>query len=255
VRGNGYLLYFWRVKKKKDIMKPIQRFYTIVIALTSVIVFTIWTISSKILIEHIDWKNSTHLFYSGFALVLTYLSSIGVFSSIFTLINYLFSKWKWLKRYVLSSYYLEGTWVGFYIGVSGNVRYIIETYEQTFDSLVIKGTSYDENKNLHTFWTSESYNINAKNGEITYQYKVRSTKENTDPNGIAYFSFIRGNNKKPPKMIVGYSADSHLTMKCKAMEKKYKNSTSHNIDKALEEACIFYQSKKDNVFNYKKKES
>lgn len=237
-------------------MKPQERINSIVISITTMIVFGLWLIIKELIIKYPKWfTDPNNQEYNIIGIVAIGFISIGIYRSLIILVTIIIKKINWIKKGVLSSYYLEGTWIGFYIGVSGNVRYIIETYEQTLDNLVIKGISFDENKNLHTFWTSESYNINIESGEITYQYKVKATKENTDPNGIAYFSFIRGNNKKPPKQIVGYSADSHLTLKCKAMEKKYNDSTDYDIEKALEEAVKFYQSKKDNVFNYKKKVS
>lgn len=230
-------------------MKPIHRFYSIVITITAIIVFAIWTISSCILSKHPDWINSNYYLLYGFAAILTYLVTYGTFQSVFSIINYLFENWNWLKRVVMSSSYLEGTWVGFYIGVFGKVRYIIETYEQTFDETIIKGTSFDETKNLHSFWTSVSVNVNIDKGEILYQYRVKPTIEKTDPNGIAYFSIIRGNNKKPAKEIIGFSNDSHLTKKCKAMEYKLSSSTEYNLNEAIENACNFYQTKKEIIFN------
>lgn len=116
--------------------------------------------------------------------------------------------------------------------------------------MVIKGTSYDENKNLHSFWTSESINLDSEKGELSYQYKVRTTREKPDPNGIAYFSMIRENNRKPATMLVGFSADSHLIKKCKAMEYRWIENTKYDINEALKKAEEFYQTKKDIVFNY-----
>jgi len=237
-------------------MKPIIKFNTLVLSLTTTAVFGIWMFISRLILAYPEWfKDQTNNKYNLLGLLLLGLISVGVYRLFFLVTSYLVNNCHWIKRLVFSSDYLEGTWIGFYIGVSGNVRYIIETYEQTIDNLTIRGTSYDENKNLHTFWTSESYNINAKDGEITYQYKVRSTKENTDPNGIAYFSFIRDNNKKAPEFIVGYSVDSHLSMKCKAMEKKLSKSTAYEINNTLDQAVLFYEEHKSHVFNYKKKVS
>jgi hypothetical protein len=225
-------------------MKPIHRFYSIVISISALIVFAIWTISSCILTKHPEWKNNQNYLYYGLAAILTYLLSYGTFKTVSNVISYLFNKCEYLKKWILSSYYVEGTWVGFYIGIAGKIRYMIETYEQTFDSVVIKGMSFDENKNLHTFWTSESVNLDIEKGEISYQYKVKSTKENTDPYGVAYFNFIRDINQLPPVEIIGYSEDAHFSKKCKASEKKYSTRTKYNMNEALLEAENYYQSKK-----------
>jgi hypothetical protein len=228
-------------------MKPIHRYYSIVITISALIVFAIWTISSCILTKHPEWINNQNYLYYGFAAILTYLLSYGTFKTVSNVISYLFNKCEYLKKWILSSYYVEGTWVGFYIGIAGKLRYMIETYEQTFDSIVIKGMSFDENKNSHTFWTSESVNLDIEKGEISYQYKVKSTKENTDPYGVAYFNFIRDINQAPPVEIIGYSEDAHFSKKCKAAEKKYSTRTKYDMNEALLEADIYYQSKK-NIF-------
>ncbi len=232
-------------------MKPIIKFNTIVLSLTTSSVFGIWLIISQLILKYPDWfKDSSNSKYNLLGLMLVGLISIGVYRLLFLITSYFVNNCQWLKRKVFSSCYLEGTWVGFYIGVLGNVRYLIETFEQNIDGLVIKGSSYDENKNLHSFWTSESINLDSEKGELSYQYKVRTTRENQDPNGIAYFSMIRENNRKPATMLVGFSADSHLTQKCKAMEYRWIKNTKYDINEALTNAEKFYQTKKDIVYNY-----
>ena len=233
-------------------MKPIIKFNTIVLSMTTTVVFGIWLYISQLILTYPEWfKESSNNKYNLLGIIMVGLISIGVYRLFFLITSYFVNNCQWIKRQVFSSYYLEGIWVGFYIGVSGNVRYLIETFEQNIDGLVIKGTSYDENKNLHSFWTSESINFDSEKGELSYQYKVRSTKEKPDPNGIAYFSIIRGNNHKPASILVGFSADSHLTKKCKAMEYKWIEKTKYDINEALDKAEEFYQTKKEIVFNYK----
>jgi len=237
-------------------MKPHQKISAFAISITTSILFIPWVFIKNLLIEKPDWFiNPDNQKYNIIGVILLGFISIGVYRILLTFVEFMMRSSNYVKKWILSSYYMEGTWIGFYIGVSGNVRYIIETYEQTLDDLVIKGMSFDETKNLHTFWTSESYNIDANTGEINYQYKVRSTHEKTDPNGIAYFNFIRDNNKKSPEFIVGYSADSHMTKKCRAVEKKLSKSTRYDVKKALGEAVLFYEEYKDYVFDNKKKVS
>ena len=237
---------------KTKTMKPIIKFNTIVLSLTTTAVFGIWLFISQLILTYPDWfKEPSNNKYNLLGIILMGLISIGVYRLVSLITSYFVNNCQWIKKQVFSSYYLEGTWVGFYIGVLGNVRYLIETFEQNTDGLVIKGTSYDENKNLHSFWTSESINLDSEKGEISYQYKVRTTREKPDPNGIAYFSMIRENNRKPANMLVGFSADSHLTKKCKAVEYRLNEKTNYDINEALKKAEEFYQTKKDIVFNYK----
>ncbi|WP_321515854.1 hypothetical protein [Marinifilum fragile] len=235
-------------------MKSIIRFNGIVISLTTSVVFGIWYGISKLIINYPDWfGDPENEKYNLLGLLVMGLISIGVYRLFFLIMSTLVNSSKWLKKAVFSSEYIEGTWVGFYIGVLGNVRYLIETFEQNLDGLVIKGTSYDENNNLHSFWTSESINLDSNKGELSYQYKVRTTREKPDPNGIAYFSIIRDNNRRPANILVGFSADSHLEKKCKAMEYKLSPKTKYDINEALSKAQEFYNTKKDIVFNYPEK--
>ncbi len=229
-------------------MKPLVRFHTCVISLTTSMVFGLWYEISKLIVEYPEWfKDSANDKYKIIGFFASILVSVGFYRIIYLAVAWCINNIFWTKRLVFSSFYLEGTWVGFYIGVSGKIRYMIETYEQSLDGIVIKGMSFDENKNLHTFWTSESVNLDIEKGEISYLYKVKSTKDKTDPYGMAYFSFIRDINKKPPVQIIGYSEDAHFTQKCKAAEKKYSISTKFEMNEALLEAVNYYQSKK-NIF-------
>ena len=84
-------------------MKPIHRFYSIVISLTGILVFAIWKISLCILKDHPDWGNSNKYLYYGFAVILTYLLSYGTFKTVSNIISYLFNKCEKLKKWILSS--------------------------------------------------------------------------------------------------------------------------------------------------------
>lgn len=231
-------------------MKPILRFNTIVLSLTTSAVFGMWLGISILLLKYPDWfKNPINNKYNLLGILITALISVGIYRMIYLMVSYIVNNCNWIKKKFFSSYYLEGTWVGFYIGVDGKERFFIETFEQNLDTLVIKGTAYDENKNLHSFWTSESINIDIEKGELLYQYKVRATKEKPDPIGIAYFNMNRDNNRKPAKMLVGYSSDSHLPKKCRAIEYKYSEKTGYDLNIALEEAEKFFQTKREFIFN------
>lgn len=231
-------------------MKPIIRFNAIVISLTTFTVFNIWLKFSILILNYPEWfKDPENTKHNILGVLLVALMSIGVYRLLFLLLSFFVNQFQIIKRWVFSSDYIEGTWVGFYIGVSGKVRYLIENFEQNFDGVVIKGTAFDENKNIHSFWTSESVNLDTIKGELTYQYKVRTPNEQTDPIGLAYFSYNRSNSRKPVWFLNGFSSDTHLLMKCKAMEYKWKNETKYDLNEALQKAEEFYQTKKDIVYN------
>lgn len=51
-----------------------------------------------------------------------------------------------IKKKILGNYYLEGTWVGFFVGNSGKIRYICERFEQSLEGIIIQGSSYTDNQ-------------------------------------------------------------------------------------------------------------
>lgn len=98
-------------------MKPTLKVHSIAFAVATAIVFWIWTAffelaqlsaASKALLGGLIW--------------------LGTFRLIANVLITATKRISWVKRLVLGPDFLEGTWVGFYIGVSGNVRYIIEIF-------------------------------------------------------------------------------------------------------------------------------
>ena len=231
-------------------MKPIIRFNSIVISLTTIAVFGIWYGISKLILIYPNWvKDPNTNKYNLLGLLLTGLISIGIYRIFFIITSLIVNNCRKIKKLVFSSYYLEGTWIGFYIGVSGNVRYLIETYEQDLDGLVIRGKSFNEAENFHSTWIADTINIDTKRGEISYQYKVESPIDVSDHNGIAFLNFERERHNKTPKLMIGFSADLHLAQKCKTIEYKISENTSFDLTEAIIKAKEFYQSKKDHFFN------
>ena len=109
-------------------MKPLLKLNSIALSITTLIVFTIWT-NVFVLIQISDF----------YKILLGGIISLGIYRLLAGGIIWLFQKSKKMKKYFLGGYYLEGTWVGFYIGVSRKERFMIERFEQELDSLVIRG--------------------------------------------------------------------------------------------------------------------
>jgi hypothetical protein len=230
-------------------MKPIIRFNSIVISLTTIAVFGIWYGISRLVLAYPDWfKDPNTNKYNLIGLLLTGIISIGFYRTFFIITSSVVNNCRKIKKLIFSSYYLEGTWIGFYIGVSGNVRYLIETYEQDLDGTVIRGKSFNEVENFHSTWVADTINIDIKKGKISYQYKVESPIDTSDHNGIAFFNFERDRINKAPEIMIGFSADLHLTEKCKAIEYRISENTNFDLTEAIVKAKEFYQNKKDHFF-------
>lgn len=231
-------------------MKPIIRFNSIVISLTTLVVFGIWLLISKLLLTNPEWfKNPDNNLYNFLGIILTAFMSIGVYRIFLNLCSYLVNNSLFIRKMIFKSSFLEGTWVGFYIGVSGNVRYLIETFEQNFDSVIIRGKSFNELQNFHSTWISDNVNIDVNRGKLSYHYKVESPNETSDHNGIAFFNFERKTKKTAPHELIGFSADLHLSKKCKAVEIKVSDETTIKLEIALQKAKELYETRNTHFFN------
>lgn len=230
-------------------MTPIIRFNTIVIGITTVFIFGIWLGISKLILTYPEWfidpdKN----IYNLLGVILTGLISIGIYRIVLSILSLIINNCLPFKKLIFGSSFLEGTWVGFYIGVSGNERFLIESFEQRIDGMIIRGKSFNEVENFHSTWIADTINVDSIRGKISYQYKVESPTETSDHNGIACFNFERKKQNKAPDTLIGFSADLHLTKKCKAMEFKISENTTYDLEKALALAKEFYNKNKNHFF-------
>lgn len=214
-------------------MKPLVKLNSIAFAISTSVVFSLWQILLKT-------QGTNPLIIT----IVGVIVSLGLYRITANFIILLIQESTWIKRKFLGPQFLEGTWVGFYIGPSGNQRYLIEKFEQEIDSLVIRGKSFDENLNYHSSWTSSSVNIDVNYGRITYMYELTPLKEIKNNNGICVFNFERDNQYSKPKGLEGFSADIHIGSKVKAKEIKVSDYCKFPENEALEKAKeIFEQSK------------
>ena len=215
-------------------MKPSIKFHTIIISITTLVVFTIWSQLIKAM--------QTNDFYK---VVLGSLISIGVYRLFVSVIISLSKKIKLLKRFILGQYYLEGTWIGFYIGAEGKVRFIVEKFEQEFDSLIIRGQYYNELSQHHSMMTARNINIDAENGEISYMYKCHPINDLSPHEGLAIFNLHRPDQYSPANKLIGYSAELHIGKRIKTIETKISDKTDIELENALSLAKEFYQKNND----------
>lgn len=212
-----------------------KKFHSIVIFITTTLCFSLW----------IALKNLALIHPLGITL-LAATSSMGIYKLTFNTLSLLMRKSKSIKKSILGKSYLEGTWAGFYYGVSGNVRFFIETFEQDIDSLKMKGITYNETQKFHNTYFSDYININLNKKEINYLYTVQSSQENTDGTGLARFDFYYKENSSFPYKLLGITKDRHLTKQCTGFEIKISDKIldgTENIIKAIE----VYEKYKDRI--------
>lgn len=206
-------------------MTPSLKLHSIAFGLATTLVFSIWTQVAKLGDQ-----------YGLLKIILGGLISLGLYRLIATFIIYLTKKSSFIKQKLLGTYYLEGTWVGFYIGVDGKERFIIERFEQDIDSLVIRGKSFNENSMFHATWTATPVNIDPTHGKISYMYECQPINDKSNQNGVAIFNFERPDQYSAAKELRGFSADLHLGKRTKSLEIKMSDSCNIEESKALAEA-------------------
>ena len=209
-------------------MKPIIKFNSIILSLTTIVIFAGWVSLSDLIIK-----------YPELTIILSGIFSIGVYRMFFLLLSLAVKNWIWFKSLVFGNYFLEGTWVGFFIGNEGKVRYYVETFEQDFESVIIRGKSFNET-GYHASWIAETNNIDVKRGTLSYTYNTDAIGNTFINSGIAFFNFERSCLNKAPNSLIGFSSDLYNPRKFKSFEKKISYNTSHDYVGALDTAKEIY---------------
>lgn len=182
--------------------------------------------------------------------LLEYIGSFGFYKSMTFILHWLVKKIPFMKRIVLGNSYLDGIWIGYYIGMSGKIRYIVEHYEQNLDGIQINGESYTEDLRLHSTWKSTSANIISEKGMIIYTYEVEGCDENTNNLGCATLTFQRNSNQKSPKILRGFSIDVQFGKRLQNYERKLQKNEINDEHKYYE---IAKEEFKNDPFNLMKK--
>ena len=211
-------------------MKPTTKFQSYVLGLTTLVVFTLWVNYEKqVAINPYLKVLSASIF------------SLGLYRFIASLLLLILNRVRLIRKFFLGPY-----WIGFYIGLRGNVRYIVERFEQDLETLFVRGQSYNEEYKFHTSWISYPANIDLPKGELAYMYELKGTQDVSNGTGIVFFNFHRDNKNSPPKMIKGFSADLHNDGR-RTRSFEYKEADDFKITdaKALEKAIEFYEKHKN----------
>ena len=211
-------------------MNPIIRFHSIVLAITTIIVFIIWDKISEIENNYLILK-----------IILGSVSSIGFYRIFMIIIKYLILNIRCMKKWIFGSQYLEGVWVGYFFGKSGDVRFYIETFEQDFESILIRGRGYKEETGYFGSWISESVNFDERKGKLNYTYQSNSLSHSFINPGLAEFMAERKSLYSAPYAFIGYSSDLYHATKMKSYEIKISDEPFIDSNhKTLERAKQLY---------------
>ena len=204
-------------------MTPLFRFHSIVLGITTLVVFYLWSFISTI---DNEWK-----------IPLIALISIGIYRSFMFIVKLIVLKIRFIKKFLFGAYYLEGVWVGFFLGKSDKIRYYVETFEQDFDGLIIKGKGFREKEGYFGSWISENVSINIKKGTMNYTYESNAFKDSHINSGLASFVFDRKTQTSPPYRLMGFSSDLYDPKKMKSFEQKIDDKPYiENLEEAINKA-------------------
>jgi len=140
------------------------------------------------------------------ALLLTAITTLGLYKFIYMVIFLIFGKWRWLRKILLGDSFLEGTWVGHWIYEDKHV-YTIEEISQNTGETTVSGRQIGEDMKTQADWSSESVYIDLRRKRLTYVYSCDVYRTNHKQNGIGVFKLVKSSNKLPPNILDGYAVD------------------------------------------------
>ncbi len=202
-------------------MKPLMKLNSIVIALTTLTMFLIWSLLSSVIFTSIEVKLVVAF--------ISYFTSIGFYRAIFKIMNIVVSKSLWVKKIIFGAYFFEGTWVGFFIGGDKLPKYFYEIHEQTLDGYVILGKVFNNDGTVHGVWKALDPAIDVKQSKLMYYYEADSYKNTFINPGLASFDCEREKNDSKPIKMIGFSSDLFRSGKLMALEVKESDKVSVNL--------------------------
>lgn len=194
-------------------MTPEAKFHSTIVALVVPIMY----FSLRAVLPHLPPAGASRTVGES---VIALFASLGVYKLLAQVFMTSFRHFNAVKRWVLGPYYLEGTWVGYYTGSSGDVGYTVETIEQDLSTLVLKGASYSADGNLLARWETNSATVDPVKGTLTYAHICDVIGIAVPHQGIGVFDLRRPAANTPADEIEGYSADLTHGRRARSHEKK-----------------------------------
>jgi hypothetical protein len=206
-------------------MSPEIKFHAFITSTTTLITFSLWSF----MLQQVSTHPVTSVLVAG-------VFSLGIYRLINTIFLTIFRNVQCVKKFILGASYMEGTWVGFFVGHDNNIRYLVETFEQDLSLLKVRGKVYRNDFSYHASHVSTDATIDILNGRLSYSYDADAINNTYVNAGLARFELTRSSREKPAHHMVGYSSDLFNSKKLMAFEDKFSESTAVDLSKALEEA-------------------
>jgi len=221
-----------------------KKIYQWSIPLTALVSYGVWYLVSLFKIYDLD-DNLQKII--NFAIGAFF--SFGFFSVIVPIFSLLINKFKFIKRKIFASNYIEGLWIGFFINRKG-VALTIQQIEQTSDEVSVHGQTFKFNKGnpifrslFHSTGTSFDYNKH-----ILYCTYTSDKLDGINAGFLNYY-FIN-QDKKPADTFWGYLSNYVYDGKMFFLCKKHSNKKDMpEITTWIDIAKKFYEDNK-NYFDH-----
>lgn len=215
-------------------MQAYNIYKTIVFTITTILLYVFWEVISQI--------NMTNEFM---VIIFAGIVSLGTYQFVAKTMEILLFKISFVKKIVFGNIFLEGCWVGCYRGLDGNPNYYIEYFEQTFDSLIVRGKCFANDDSFKGNWISEKVIINQREGTITYTYETDMINSTHKNQGLAVFNFERNAGNVAPKKMHGFSSDIFASKKLPSIEIRIERLKTLTEKELIETAHQLYIENKD----------
>ena len=217
-------------------MNPEQKFHSIVISVTTALVFLVWLGLNQVITK-----------YPFFAVVLSGLISLGIYRALGVLLLSLLRHVKTVKQFMLGPQYMQGSWAGFFVGHNDRIRFFVETFEQDLSRTVIRGRVFRDDGSFHGSWIAEDASIDPVRGKLTYHYRADAIGNTFINPGIADFDLQRPAQHRPPVGLIGFSSDLFAPQKLMAFEDKVSEENLLDSSDGLAKAREVYEKYKSLV--------
>lgn len=209
-------------------MSPTAKFNAI---LASVTVFLMFILVTKVA----PYLTKTAGDYPVILPVTALITSAGIYRILALVFRWLMERIEFLRELVLGPYYMNGTWIGWFRGHSGELRYMVEHFAQDLDSLVITGRSYISSGKEHGYWISDAVLVDGKRGQLTFTYKFEVITQSQPLIGIHTSLFERKTTHDAPTGYSGFAHDLNDKTRISVHAQKL-SSTFESWDTALAKA-------------------
>jgi hypothetical protein len=205
------------------------------------------------LTETIDFSRINNIaIQDSIIFLINFISAYGFFNVFVSLIAGILERCQLVKKIILGSSYLEGTWVGYYFTPENTPIVFFQIIEQNTEQIHILTEAYYENKRNRCKWYSISeVSIDTLRSTLNYLYDVDMINKNEQDNSRSLGLFISTFHKKKngflkyPCRINGYAFNLNSQTKLKTVQIKYSDSTYINleegdINRLIQKAMDFY---------------